>query len=348
MTDLSTHYRLLLGLDETWRVADVHLSMEENRVVIQLEHCGGKLSCPECGKSCSQSDLAPERSWRHLDTMQFETVLKARIPRCQCDECGVKTTAVSWAEKHSRFTMMFEAFAIEVLKACSNVERARVLLRLTWERAHAILQRAVDRGLKRRSTAEVEHVGMDEKSFLKGQSYVTLMTDIGGQHVLDVSEGRTEESADELWEKLPETRQKQIKAVAMDMWPAYINSAQAKVPDADIVHDKFHIAKHLNEAVDQVRRAENKQLRAQQDDTLTGSRQLWLFNEKNLSDRQLDVFTKLKNQNLKTSKAWALKEQLRSMWTYCSRGWAQRYFSKWYDWATRSQLRPYRSRCRAS
>ena len=214
------------------------------------------------------------------------------------------------------------------------------MLRLTWERANAILQRAVDRGLERRSTAEVEHVGMDEKSFLKGQSYVTLMTDIDGQRVLDVSEGRTEESADELWEKLPETQQKKIKAVAMDMWPAYINSAQAKVPDADIVHDKFHIAKHLNEAVDQVRRAENKQLRAQQDDTLTGSRQLWLFNEKNLSDQQLDVFTNLKNLNLKTSKAWALKEQLRSMWTYCTRGWAQRYFSKWYDWATRSRLTP--------
>ena len=121
MKTLNDHYAQLLGLDSSWRVSDVALTLAEKRVSIVLEHTGGPVLCPSCGQSCGIADHAPERSWRHLDTMQFETVLTARIPRCRCADCGVKTIAVPWAEKHSRFTLLFEAFAIEVLQACSTI-----------------------------------------------------------------------------------------------------------------------------------------------------------------------------------------------------------------------------------
>ena len=103
---------------------------------------------PYCGQACPQADLAPERTWRHLDTMQFTTELRARVPRSHCSKCGIKTISVPWAGKHSRFTLLFEAFAIEVLQACSNVKRAAQLLRLSWETAHMIMARAVERGLR--------------------------------------------------------------------------------------------------------------------------------------------------------------------------------------------------------
>ena len=99
---LTAHYAMLLGLDGSWKVSAVKLEMEDKRVQIRLEHTGGTLVCPQCTGACSRADLAPERTWRHLDTMQFETVLSARVPRADCKACGVKTCKVPWAGKHSR------------------------------------------------------------------------------------------------------------------------------------------------------------------------------------------------------------------------------------------------------
>ena len=130
------HYARLLGLGADWRVVDVDLALGEKRVTIRLEHSGGKLSCPECGAECFRHDHAGERTWRHLDTMQFETLLVARVPRCQCAVCGVKTITPSWTDKHSRFTLLFEAFAIDVLRATSGVSRAAALLGLSWDETH--------------------------------------------------------------------------------------------------------------------------------------------------------------------------------------------------------------------
>ncbi len=123
-----------------------------------------------------------------------------------------------WAGKHSRFTLLFEAFAVEVLLACSNVNSAAALLGTDWSTAHAIMKRAVDRGLKKRAVEEVHHVGIDEKSFGSGHDYVSLMTDLDGYRVLEVTQGRTTEAADQLWETLPETQRENVLAVAMDMW----------------------------------------------------------------------------------------------------------------------------------
>ena len=96
MNDLNEHYRLLLGLDDSWVVEDVDLTLESNRVRIALRHVGGELTCPECGGGCTKADTAPEREWRHLDTMQFETRIVAAVPRSACIECGVKTITGFW------------------------------------------------------------------------------------------------------------------------------------------------------------------------------------------------------------------------------------------------------------
>ena len=277
METLREHYRRLLGLDEAWRVTTVELSVADKRVEIALEHQGGEVACPECQRACGLADHAPPRRWRHLDTMQFATELVARIPRSRCPECGVKTIAVPWAGKSSRFTLMFEAFAIEVLRASQSVQAGALLLNLHWSAAQTIMDRAVERGVERRSVAEVHNVGMDEKSFHSGQSYVSVLTDLDGSRVLDVVEDRTEAAACKLWQCLPTEQREQIRAAAIDMLPAYINAAKSQAPNADVVHDKFHVSKHLNEAVDKVRRLENKALQDIDDDRLKGTRQLWLF-----------------------------------------------------------------------
>jgi len=138
----------------------------------------------------------------------------------------VKTTSVPWADKHSRFTLMFEAFAIEVIQACGNVKSAAALLGLDWDRVHRIMERAVERGLACRELESLQYVGIDEKSFRRGQSYVSILTDLTGRRVLEVVEDRTEEAVDGLWKDLSDEQKQQIEAVAIDMWPAFANSVE--------------------------------------------------------------------------------------------------------------------------
>jgi len=341
MENTTQHYRLLLGLDDSWDVVRVNLSLEEKRVEIFLEYVATGGTCPECDSDGPLADHAPERKWRHLDTMQFETILIAKTPRTQCSKCGVKTMTVPWAEKHSRFTLMFEAWAIEVIKACGNIKAAAGLLGLQWKAAHRITDRAVQRGIDRRETDSVENVGIDEKSFRRGHDYISLMTDIDGSRILEVSEGRDEAAANRLWESLSSNKKGEIKAVAVDMWQAYLNATQANAPQAAIVHDRFHISKYLNEAVDKVRRQEHKKIKKEKKESpLTGSKQLWLFNPENFSESQVLRFSDLKDLELKTSRAWAIKEHFRWFWSYKYTKNAEKFFRKWYGWATHSRLQP--------
>jgi transposase len=341
MNTLARHYALLLGLDESWQVVDIQLSLEEQRVQIHLKAAGkSPLCCTQCGQRCPRKDHAPERSWRHLDTMQFETILTARIPRTKCPDCGVKTCEVPWAEPHGRFTLMFEAFAIRVLQAAASTEQARLLLGLSWKSVQQIMDRAVERGLEDRELDDIEHVGIDEKSFGRGHDYISVLTDIDGSRVLEVSKGRDEAAANDLWEAFTEEQKENIQAVAMDMWQAFEKSAKTHVPEAEIVHDRFHISKYLNEAVDKVRRQEHKALMKEGDARLKGSKQLWLFNPENLRDAQWEHFEALKEVELKTSRAWAIREQFRWFWEYTYAGNAKKFFARWYQWASRCQLEP--------
>ncbi len=140
MIDLNEHYRLLLGLSTSWEVNDVQLSLDDQKIEIKLFYSDEKFCCPVCGEQGSLHDCAPERSWRHLDTMQFETIIHASVPRCSCNNCGVKTMSVPWATGHTRFTLMFESFAIQVLEISSSISSACDLLRINWHTANAIMR----------------------------------------------------------------------------------------------------------------------------------------------------------------------------------------------------------------
>ena len=247
---------------------------------------------------------------------------------------------VPWAAPHGRFTLLFERFAVEVLLASATVSQACALLGISWDTAQQIMERAVERGLDRRQLEGLKHLGMDEKSFKRGQSYITLLTDLDQGRVLDVEEERTEEAAAAVWLTLSPEQKQQVEAVAVDMWEPFIRTVQQQAPNADIVHDKFHVSKYLGEAVDKVRRQEHKELMAQGDETLKGTRQLWLYNPQNFSEHQAEEFSALKDLHLKVARAWAAKELFSKFWEYQQEGWARRFFKDWFGWVSRSRLKP--------
>ncbi len=181
---------------------------------------------------------------------------------------------------------------------------------------------------------------MDEKSFGRGQSYITLLTDLDQARVLDVVEDRTGAAAEQLWQTLTPAQKQAVEAVAVDMWEPFIQTIQKEVPDADIVHDKFHVSKYLGEAVDKVRRQEHKELLAAGDETLKGTRHLWLYNPENFNLDQVTEFEALKDLQLKVARAWAAKELFSKFWNYQGEGWARRFFKDWFGWVSRSRLKP--------
>jgi len=329
MENLNTHYQLLLGLNDTWCVDDVKLSVESSKVEIAISYASSTFTCPECGELGALHDLAPARSWRHLDTMQFETILTASVPRCRCKKCGVKTISKPWTTGHTRFTLLFEAFAVEVLEQCSSISSACKLLRINWHTANEIMQRAVQRGMSRRKDVQIPYVGIDEKSFGKGHDYVVTINDLLAGRVIEVVKDRTIEATTELMSTLTETQKNGVEAVAMDFWPAFISAVGRELPDAQIVHDKFHISKYLNEAVDKVRRWENRLLYKQDDKRLIGSKFYWLQNVENMSDKRKEQFEWLLDQNLKTGKAWAMKTLFRDFWSHTNRKEAHEFFNAW-------------------
>jgi transposase len=205
---------------------------------------------------------------------------------------------------------------------------------------HLIQEKAVQRGLERRVAGELKHLGVDEKSFLKGHQYATILSDLDNPRVLDVARDRKEDSLGELLNKLPEAQRDNIKAVAMDMWEPFINAVEQYLPQADIVHDKFHIAKYLGEAVDKVRRAENRNLVNQDKDTLKGTKYLWLTNPNNWSEQQEASFNELKDKGLKVGRAWSIKEMFSGLWDYRYEKAARRFFKRWFWWATHARLKP--------
>jgi transposase len=333
-------YQHLLGIVVPWTVSRVALDAAANRVDVWTEHGKkARFRCPECNKECGLYDHDEERVWRHLDSCQFQTFLHARIPRVRCDEHGVKQARVPWAEPKSRFTMLFERLAIDVMMNMDIKNSAR-LLGLSWDEAHHIMERAVARGLVRRELTPPRFLGVDEKAIAKRHQYGTLLNDLEHGCVLEVSKDRRKESLQACFDSLGAGALGRVEAIAMDMWEPFIQTTRAAVPEADakIVFDRFHIAKHLGEAVDQVRRAENRKLVSEGDTRLVGSKHLWLFNEHNVPERREAEFGKLKHARLKTARAWAIKEAFRDFWDLNDEQEGKTFFHHWLRWAVRSRL----------
>jgi len=335
-------YGRILGLERPWHVESVDLQLKPREVHIYLAHEDlPTWPCGECGVASPLYDHQPERRWRHLDTCQYRTIVHAEPPRSQCPTHGVRVVKLPWAEPSSRFTALFEGLAIAWLKTASQ-KAVGEQLNLSWDEIHGILQRAVKRGLQRREAEPVPRLGVDEKAFRKGQKYLTVVNDLARGRVLYVAEDRKQESLDGFWGTLTEAQREGIEAVAMDMWDPYVESVRAHVAQADekIVFDKFHVAQHLGQAVDTVRRQENKVLRAQGDDRLVGTRYDWLRNPVTMELKDRRAFAALRDSELKTARAWALKETAMSLYDYIYEGPARKHFQWWHGWAVRSRLAP--------
>jgi transposase len=334
-------YAEILGIRKPWFVEDVELRLKDGEVLVKFSlPSDAELACPECGERSPRYD-SRKRRWRHLDTCQYKTIIEADIPRVKCKEHGIHQIKVPWAEPGSRFTLLMEKLVIDWLKE-GNIKTVAGLLGLSWDEVDVIMKHAVERGMRRREEELIKRIGVDETSFKKRHEYVTTVTSLDSGNVLYAGDGRGEKSLDKFYEGLSEDRINAIETVCMDMWDPYISSTRRHIPNAEskIAFDKFHVAKHLGDAVDRVRREEHKTLSEMGRDDLKKTRFMWLMNPENMPWKMWVSFKSLRESSLKTAKAWMIKEIAMNMWDYRSRGWALKGWTQLIKWAKRSRLEP--------
>jgi transposase len=340
MDELSL-YSSVLGLKAPWTVEWVKLDKRLGRVDV-LVVCAedAALRCPECRKPRKRHD-ARRRSWRHLDTCQYQTLVTAEIPRVRCPLHGVLQLPVPWAEPNSRFTALFETLVIAWLREASTSAVAR-RMKLSWDQVDGIMTRAVRRGLARRSLRGLRRLGVDEVSSKRGHRYLTIVSDHDSDRVVHVAIGRKKSALTSFYAKLTPAQRRAIRVVTMDMWEAYISATREFVPDADrkIAFDKFHIAKYLGDAVDKVRRAENKELVADGDRSLVGTKWTWLRNLADMPEKVAATFDLLRHRALKVARAWIHKEIAMGLWWKRDRDQIREAWQRWCRGAARSRLQP--------
>ncbi len=312
-------FDLLLEFGADWKVKEVESDFETEEVDIYVEYVG----------TAKIYDYAPSRRWRHLDTMQFKTFINASLPRIK-DELGeVKTLIPPWAERHERHTKLFESAVISLLQATKNQSQTANLMRCGFDVVNRIMHNATQRGLARRKKKEkiIRALSIDEKSFQSGHHYATILSDPEAGRVLEVVEHRTLEASKDLIDKALTVEQKaQVRTISMDMWEAFLSLAKEKLPEAEIVHDKFHLIKYLNEAIDKVRRREVKE-----EVELKDSRYALLKNEENLTDKQRIKFAAIRAANYEVSRAWEVRENFKEVFKNASLEESESIFWEWSE-----------------
>lgn len=335
-------FAALCGVRHPWAVTDVRFEGDRGRVIVALSRADDAPSlCPECGTACPRYDRRV-RQWRHLDTMQYQTIIEADVPRVNCPEHGVQTEQVPWSTPNSRMTLKFEAWVIHWLQEASIQAVAR-MLKLSWNTVDRIMHRAVERGLKRRPTSSVAALCVDETSFQKRHEYVTIVSDRSTGATLYVADGRSQEALAEFYRSLTPEQLSAIDTVTMDMWTPYINATVDHVPNADerICFDRYHVQAAIGKAVNDVRKAEHRQqLREHGQSVLTGTRLTWLRNKEHLGNEDTLWFHALRQQAENTAEAWKFKELARNLWDYKVAGWAENGWRSWIIFARLTELKP--------
>lgn len=329
-------FDLILNLSDEWKVNRVNANFKTEEVDVFIEYIGKEAEDPNTFELCPIYDHAPSRRWRHLDTMQYKTYINCSVPRIKTLEGKVKTIKVPWADGYERHTYLFERLAIDVLLGTKNQTKTSELLRCGFNVTNRIIHNSVKRGLKGRpQDYYFEYLCIDEKSFKKGHKYVSVLSDPRSGIVVDVSENRDYKACEQVLNSaVKQEHRDKVKTVSMDMWKSYMNATKDLLPNAEIVHDRFHLVKYLNDAVDKVRRRE-----VRQNEELKNTKYIFLKNLENQTEKQRIKFESIADANYEVSRAWRIKENFRDIFGCDTIEEAYSLIIHWLSDAIRSKIK---------
>jgi transposase len=313
-------------------------------LLVNIDRLGQRLlRCGVCRQRCrAVQSVRPAREWRDLSMRKMALTLRYRPRRVDCPRCGVRVEVVPWAEPWARVTTAL-ANAVAVLARELSWRGTARQYGLNWKSVATIVQRAVQYGRRHRQRPPVHTIGIDEVSRRKGQVYLTVVYDLERRVLLWVGEDRTEDAVRKFFtEELGPRRCATLQVVCMDMWAAYATLVQTYASKAQILFDRFHIVKHLHEAVEAVRRSEMRRLSATERGPFKRSRWLLLKNPWNLTSDQRERLSTLVRWNVPIVRAYYLKESFQLFWEYRQPARAEAHLQKWMHAAMRSRLEPFK------
>jgi transposase len=341
---LTSFFRRVLNLTSPVKSVSVETdSSDRPVVVVEVKSRSRRARCGECNRKCRRQHGAREkvRSWRHLGMFGVRVMLRGDVRRVICARCGVRTTSVPWSRTGSLFTREFEDEVAWFLQHTDQTSTA-TYFGISWVTAGKIAQRVVAEKLDGSLLENLHFIGVDEISYGRPKKFLTVVVDHERGRVVWAAEGKSSETLGQFFQLLGAERSSRIEVVTMDMSAAYIKSVTEQIPQAEIVFDRFHVVRLLLDAIDEVRREQQRELEGSDErKILKKSRFPLLKNPWNLTRKEKQKLAAIQLNNRSLYRAYLLKESFQSVYDARSVEDADQRFVEWYAWARRSQLRPF-------
>jgi transposase len=307
-----------------------------------VPRANGRAECSGCGRRCAGYDRLPEREFEFVPLWGLAVLFVYAMRRVACPSCGICVERVPWADGKCRQTRSYRWFLARWAKRLSWLEVSRIF-HTSWDTVYRSVRHAVAWGLVHRDETGIEAIGVDEIKWKRGHRYVTLVYQIdeGCRRLLWIGKDRTEKTLHGFFDLLGDKLRPTLRYVCSDMWSAYLNTVAERASFTLHVLDRYHVMANMNKAIDEVRRTEVRQLKADgYEPILKHSRWCLLKRRENRTAKETVKLTELLKYNLKSVRAHLLREDFQRFWTYSSPTWAQKFLRQWCTRAMRSRLEP--------
>lgn len=338
---LTSLLRSLLGLKSTLVVG---AALDDSGLLVEVRPTWRRPRCSRCRNPAVGYDRQRSaRRWRHLDAAGMELLLCYRVRRVDCRRCeAVVVEEVPWADPGSWFTRPFEDQVGYLAQRCDKSTVSRQM-RIAWETVGKIVQRVVARRRHGDPLDDLRVIGVDELSYRRHREYVTIVVDHVSGRVVWSQEGKNAETLKRFFDELGPERCEKLKAVTIDMSGAYIKAVKESVPDATIIFDRFHVQRLAHDALDEVRRAEVREVEEPEERrSLKNIRWALQKNPWNLSIDESARISALPTANRRLYRAYLLKESLVAILDGRQVNVAAKRLEEWISWALRARLGPFR------
>jgi transposase len=298
--------------------------------------------CSGCHSPAPGYDRRPERRFEFVPLWQIAVYFVYAMRRVKCPTCGVKVEKVPWCDGKNQLTTTYRWFLAGWAKRLSWKGVAEAF-GTTWQNVFRSVKHAVSWGLAQRDLEGIEALGVDEVQWRKGHKYLTLVyqIDAGRKRLLWIGQDRTAKAFLRFFRMLGKERSSRLKFICSDMWKPYLKVIAKKASQAIHVLDRFHVMQKMSKAIDEVRAGEARQMKADgYEEVLKHSRWCLLKRPENLTDKQTVKLSELLKYNLRSVRAYLLKEDFQRLWEYVHPGWAGRFLDEWCTRTMRSQLEP--------
>jgi transposase len=304
--------------------------------------CNSQAICSCCSRPAPLYDQLKERLFEFIPLWGYRVFLRYRMRRVNCNQCGVKVEQIPWATGKQELTHTYQQFLAHWSIKLSWKEVA-ISFQTSWEKVFRSVETVVEWGLEHRCLSSVTAIGVDEIAWCKGHHYLTMVYQIdeGRKRLLWIGQERTIKTLLRFFHFFGPQRSQELRYVCSDMWRPYIKVIEKKAGHALHILDRFHIVAKLNKAIDEVRAGEHRQLQKDgYEPVLKNSRWCLLKRWENLTEKQEVKLNDLLQYNLKSVRAYLLKEDFNGFWEYVSPGWAEKFLDRWCTRVMRSKIEP--------